>query len=136
MYSKIFKTIWVISLLAVTVTFLYAYATLPEAVSFGLGSTTRGSFFYWALFLLGGMNCTAFILPKSLSRDALVAWFYGALATFHLFVIGIFVFIGIVNSNENYDYSRLGPMVIGSFVLFCGWLLALPWILKGKPSVS
>lgn len=135
MYSKIFKTIWVISLLAATGTFLYAYATLPETVVFGLGTTSRGSFFYAALILLTVMNSAAFILPKLLDSDTLIAWFYGALATFHLFAVSSFIFLGVINSNETYDYSRLGPMVIGSFALFCGWLLVLPWVIRKKQAV-
>ena len=30
------------------------------------------------------------------------------------------------NSNEKYDYTNLGPLLILSFVLFSGWILALP----------
>lgn len=136
MYFKVFKTVWVISLLAVTGTFLYAYATLPEVVRFGEAGAGRSLFFYAVLILLALLNGSAFFLPKFLPGEAVVSWFYGSLATFHLFAISAFILLGVINSSERYDYSSLGPVVMGSFALFCGWMLALPWVLRKKTAAS
>ena len=136
MYSKIFKTIWVISLLVVMGTFLYAYATLPEVVRFGEAGAGRSLFFYSVLTLLALLNGSAFLLPKYLPGDAVVSWFFGSLATFHLFAISALILLGVINSSERYDYSGLGPVVTGSFVIFCSWMLALPFVLRKKTSDS
>ena len=128
MYSKIFRVIWIISFLAVLVVFFYAYAALQDTVHLGLGTlaVSRSGFFYFLLSLLALTNASGVASGKLLSDDFLKSWFYGLLASMHLFLIAALVFLAILNSNEQYDYSRLGPFVILAFGLFAGWMLALP----------
>ena len=108
--------------------FFYAYAALQESVQLGLGALTvsRSGFFYLVLSLLALTNGSGVASGRLLSVDFIKSWFYGLLASMHLFLIAAMIFLAILNSNEQYDYSRLGPFVILSFVLFAGWLLALP----------
>ena len=131
MVSKVFKVIWIISLLAVVSVLFYTYAALGEQVSLGSGLPviSRSGFFYGALAVLTVFNAMSFPVMSMLKTALQQAWFYGLLICLHLFMSSVFIFAGILNSNEKYDYSRLGPAVYGSFALFCIWIVLYPIVL-------
>lgn len=131
MVSKIFKVLWIISLLAAVAVFFYTYASLQEVVNLGVDELpfSRTGFFYGSLAILVLFNGLSFPVRTLVSSDLRLGWFYGLLVCLHLFLSATFIFIGILNSNEKYDYLQLGPAVIGSFSLFCGWILLFPVVL-------
>lgn len=138
MYSKVLKVVWIISMLAVLATLFYTYAGLSENMTLGLleASLNKDWFFYFSLLLLAVFNATAFVLPRFLALERLIGWYYGLLSTLHLFLLSVFIFVYIINSQEKYDYTRLGPMVYGAFLLFMAWLLAFFFIRKDRQPVG
>lgn len=137
MYSKVLKVVWIISMVAAVATFFYSYASLQDLVSFGLEGVIIGknTFFYISLLLLALFNTTAFIFPRLVNAEILRAWYYGLVAVFHLFLCSVFILVAILNSDERYDYTSVGPMVYGSFILLMGWILAFP-ILRYRQSAG
>lgn len=130
MVLKVFKVIWIISLLAVCAVFFYAYSTLQEQVVLGMDIPTisKTLFFYSFISIIAVFNGIAFGALKIFGDYWKRAWFYGLLTTLHLFLSATFIFLAIINSNERYDYGNLGPTVVGSFVIFILWILAFPVI--------
>jgi len=131
MVSKVFKVLLIISLLAVSAVLFYTYASLGETVRLGDGAPvfSRSGFFYTSLGIIVLFNFLAFPLMKILRTDLQKAWYSGFLICLHLFLSAIFIFTAILNSNEKYDYSRLGPAVYGSVILLCVWILLYPALL-------
>ncbi len=139
MVSKIFKVLWIISLLAAVAVFFYTYASLQDVVNLGVQQLpfSRTGFFYGTLAVLVLFNGLSFPVRSLVTSDLKLGWFYGLLVCLHLFLSAVFIFIGILNSNEKYDYLQLGPAVIGSFSLFCLWILLFPALLlfeRNRPS--
>ena len=130
MVLKIFKVIWIISLLAVCTVFFYAYSTLQDQISLGLDlpAISKSVFFYGFILILALFNGLAFGAIDLFGASWKKVWFYGLISVLHLFLAATFIFLAIVNSNERYDYNNLGPAVIGSFILFALWILAFPFI--------
>ena len=128
MIARIFKVIWIISLISVSLVFFYTYAAIQSDVNLGvnLQSFDKETFFYLTVALIGLFNMLAFPVQRILKSDFHISWFYGLLACLHFFLISILIVLSVINSNEKYDYTNLGPLLILSFVLFSGWILALP----------
>ena len=128
MIARIFKVIWIISLISVSLVFFYTYAAIQSDVNLGvnLQSFDKETFFYLTVALIGLFNMLAFPVQRILKSDFNISWFYGLLACLHFFLISILIVLSVINSNEKYDYTNLGPLLILSFVLFSGWILALP----------
>jgi len=131
MISKVFKVIWIITFLSVCTVFFYAYSAFPEQVRLGFGETvvSRSAFFYFSVILIALFNGLAFTVVKFLNEDWKKAWFYGLLCCLHIFLSSTYIFIAILNSNERFDYMRLGPVLAGSLILLIGWVASVPlWI--------
>lgn len=133
MALKIFKAVWFLSLLAVLANLLYIYAGIPsEQVVIreeGVVNTmiTRETFFYLALLSLTVVNVTVYLVSKAIPGDLDTrAWFHGLVTTLNIFFIVAFSLIGVVNSGEKFDYSRIGFTIYGSVILFIGWAISWP----------
>lgn len=128
MVLKVFKVIWIISLLAVCAVFFYAYSTLQEQVSMGmeLPAVSKTLFFYSFISIIAVFNGIAFGGINLFGQSWKKVWYYGVVTVLHLFLSATFIFLAIVNSNERYDYENLGPTVIGSFLFFVLWISAFP----------
>lgn len=132
MALKIFKAVWFLSMLAVLGNLLYIYAGLPENVVIReerLGSTAIGreTFFYLALLSLTVVNVTVYLVSKAVPEDLDTrAWFHGLVVTLNIFFVIAFSLIGLVNSAEHYDYSRIGFTIYGGVILFVGWAISWP----------
>lgn len=135
MYSKVLKVVWIISMLAASATLFYAYAGLQENVVMGWGGLVldRSGLFYAVLLLMAVFNTSAILVSRLGFHQSVVGWYYGLLATLHLFLITVFIVVAILNSQEKYDFVNLGPMVIGTFLLFIGWLASFFFIRKSDP---
>jgi hypothetical protein len=132
MVLKLFKAVWVFSLLSVLGSFMYVYASLPENVilqeSGGVQSVSREVFFYIILALLSVFNMLVFVFSKLYSRrDAeLLTWFYGQIITLNIFFVIALSYASLYNSSEKFDYSRIGWVIYGSVALMVIWALAWP----------
>ena len=132
MILKIFKGVWFFSLVALFVLFFYIYAGLPEVVAFsetgGNISISRNGFFYTSIVLFAFVNMLVFAVSKLLGHgdQGFTSWFYGLVITFNFFFLSSLVFMHVLNGGERYDYSQMGPLVYGSLILLCAWILSWP----------
>ena len=132
MTVKIFRAVWFISLLLVTASLLYGYASLPEYVTVQEHGTdilqiTKDTFFYIVLGMLSVINVLVFLIAKiAIKNDAFRTWFYGLVITFNIFFIVAISFISLYNSGENYDYKRLEAIIYTSIGLFSFWTVGWP----------
>jgi hypothetical protein len=132
MALKILKVIWVCSLLVVLGNFLYVYASLPENVVVNESASnltlSKEALFYIVLAVIAIANALVFavsrIFPKQ--EEDFKAWFYGLIACANLFFVIGLSFIGLYNSNEKYDFSRLGPIIYGGVGLLLLWAASWP----------
>lgn len=141
MISKVFKVIWIVSLLVMTVALVYCYAAWPLQLSLTdrepVELIGKSTLFYLTLTTLGFFNMLAFIWPKLNPASHLLAWFYGALACLHFFLLSGTIFITIFNSLEKYNYAYIGPVLYGSIGLLGAWILSLPFVLLfGKKTAT
>lgn len=129
---RIFRSVWFLSLLAVTVTLMYGYASMREEVVVreAVHSTlriSRETFFYMVLAMLTIINVFVFIIARIMVRsEDFKSWFYGLVITFNIFFIVGIGFVSLYNSGETYDYSRLQPVMYGSIALLLLWSFAWP----------
>ena len=132
MALKILKVIWVFSLLATTGSFMYVYAGLPENVVVNENPQTlvlsKETFFYVALAVIALANALVFAVSRIFSEKEsdFKAWFYGLIACANLFFVIGLSFISLYNSNEKYDFARLGTIIYGSVVLMLLWAISWP----------
>ena len=138
MVLKIFKGVWFFSLMVLFGIFFYIYAALPEEVALSETeksiSISRNGFFYSAITLFALVNVMVFIVTKLLSngRQGFSSWFYGLIITFNLFFLASLGFLHVFNGGERYDYSKMGPIMYGSLILICGWIISWPGYLVLK----
>jgi hypothetical protein len=132
MALKIFKGIWFLSLLIFLVVFIYDYAALPENIKLGEGdsvlSISRDGLFYAFIGAVAIINMLVFVITRLFTeKDSdFKAWFYGMVATVNLFFIVAISFIGLLNSNERFDYERIGIIIYGSVALIAVWATGWP----------
>lgn len=135
---RIFRSMWFLSLMAVTVTLLYGYASMHEEVvvrealesSFRI---SRDTFFYVVLAFLAIINVLVFIIARIMVRsEDFKSWFYGLVITFNIFFIVGIGFVSLYNSGESYQYARLEPVIYASIGLFVVWSFAWPLYLGYK----
>jgi hypothetical protein len=132
MVVKIFKGVWLFSLLATVAVFLYVYASLPESIAVMEGETTsymsRNGLFYSTLAFLATFNALIFLASR-LFRESdpyFVGWFYGLIAIFNLFMIVGLQFLNLYNSQEKFNYESIGSIIYGSIVLVVVWSILWP----------
>lgn len=139
---RIFRSVWFLSLLAVTAALMYGYASMQEYVVVqeavnGAIRISRETFFYMVLALLTIINVFVFIIARIMVRsEDFKSWFYGLVITFNIFLIVGIGFVSLYNSGEMYDYARLQPVVYGSIGLLLLWSFAWPIYVSCKRLVG
>jgi uncharacterized membrane protein YhdT len=132
MALKILKVIWFFSLLGVMAAFMYVYASLPENVVVNENPQTvtisKEALFYISLAVIATANALVFAVSRTYSEKEsdFKAWFYGLIACANLFFVIGLSFISLYNSNEKYDFGRLGVIIYGSVGLVMVWATSWP----------
>lgn len=136
MMFKIFRAVWFFSLIGVLCALLYVYADLPESVIVqqeGIQTVliARDVFFYIVLGLLTIINALVYVIGSLYKHDlSFKAWFYGLIITLNLFiVVGLFL-VNVYNSDERFDFSRIGFVIYGSVGLMVLWAISWPIVKK------
>jgi hypothetical protein len=146
MSLKISRGVWFISILLLLAALLFVYASLPEDVIvlqegadfLYLG---RETFFYVCLVVITLINAMVFMVGALFKKDeALRTWFNGLIVILNIFFATSFFLISAINSNEKFDFERIGFMVYGSVILIGIWAISWPIYLlirkiSGKPAV-
>ena len=142
MVLKIIKGVWFFSLMLLFGLFFYIYAGLPEEVALSGSEVnitiSRNGFFYSAITLFALINVLVFVVSKLLSKgdQGFNSWFYGLVITFNLFFLASLGFLHVFNGGDRYDYSRMGPIMYGSLILICAWMISWPGYLMLKKIFS
>lgn len=129
---KIFRALWFLSVLVLFATLLYGYAGWQETMIIQQEgseniSINRDLLFYtlMGIFLLA--NVLVYVISGMFrSKEDLRAWFHGLMITINIFFIIAMSVIGLFNSSEKFDYSRIGFIVYGSLGLVIAWAIAWP----------
>lgn len=140
MFLKLSRALWVLSVLCVFANLLYVYASLPpEQVlvqETPLGNTyiSREVVFYVSLSFILIINVLVFLVGAVQKRnEAFRGWFNILVIALNIFTITAMGVLSVINSNENYDFSRLGNFLYGSLGLILVWSLTWPlWALFQK----
>ncbi len=134
MMFKLFRAVWFFSLLGLLGALLYVYADLPENVIVrqeGIETVLleRDIFFYIVLGLVTIVNVLVFIVSAFFKQEqSFKAWFSGLIVTLNLFfIVGLFL-INAYNSDERFDFSRIGFVIYGSVGLIVIWAISWPFI--------
>ncbi|QOI98226.1 MAG: hypothetical protein HRU69_12345 [Flammeovirgaceae bacterium] len=132
MILKIFKAVWFLSMLAALANLLYVYAGLPEEVAIyedrqDVYYTAREGLFYSAMILLALLNVLVYLFSKKLTpSERFRTWLHGLVITFNIFFIIGFSFMGLYNSSEKFDFSRIGWVIYSSVGLIVIWMVGWP----------
>jgi hypothetical protein len=135
MILRISRGFWLISVLSALAALLFVYAALPEVVFLSKGelsvnSVSREMMFYVSLGFLTLVNAMVFAVAAVYKKqEDLRAWFNGLVVTLNIFFIVALFFINSSNSNEKFDYTRIGFTIYGSVGLFVVWAISWPIIL-------
>ena len=137
MALKIFRGVWFLSMLAVLANLMYVYAGLPEEISLATDTDTftigKEPFFYTALIMIAIANALVYLFSKKLMpREDFRAWLHGFVVTLNIFFIIGLSFIGLYNSSERFDFSRIGFIIYSSVGLVVLWVISWPFYLIGK----
>lgn len=149
MKFKVTNALRIISIIILVVVFFIAYAGLPEQVLIMLDSASNPSnyidkdyFFYGTLGVLILANTLLYILATMLSKTASpISKVSSVYVNMLSIIVNIFFsvslsFIGILNGQENFDYSSFAPFIYASQALFVVWAIAfIISIIKSKKSV-
>jgi hypothetical protein len=142
MVLKIFKAVWFLSLLVVTAVFFYVYASLPERVMISETATpisvSREGLFYITLIVLSLINFIVLVFSKLYrqSSEELTTWFYGQIICLNVFFVIVLSFVSLLNSQEKFDYERLGVIIYGSVGLIVLWAASWPIYLVARKFLS
>jgi hypothetical protein len=128
-------------MLAAFANLLYIYAGLPETVVVREGteswSVGKEPLFYGAMTFIAGLNLLVYLFNKNLAPDeAFRTWLHGLIITLNIFCIIGLSFIGLYNSLENFDYSRIGVIIYSSVGLVALWAISWPIILLVRKLLS
>ena len=132
MALKIFKAVWFLSLLAVLAVFMFVYASLQETVIIQDGEQpvvlSKEGFFYMVLAMLALINVVVFIFLKLYKKghDEFLSWLFGLISVINFFFIIAVSFVNVYNSNEKFDYPRIGFIIYGSVGLILLWIIGWP----------
>lgn len=136
------KAAWMLSLLSGLGVLLYAYAGLPQQVTYALdesGEATafigKEAFFYISLAFLVLTNFSLYTVSKSLHyrREAIntlmTNWQLSLAMVLNFFFIIAWNFLMIVNSAAKFNYDNFGYLIYLSLGLIAAWVVALPVLL-------
>src|SRR5262245_20583769 len=132
MSVKIFKAVWFLSMLAALVNLLYNYAGLPLDVVVNENegsfiSVGKDNFFYLAATLIAIINALVFVVNKLYQKELdFRTWFYGLVICLNFFFVVALNYISLYNSGDEFDYSRIEYLILGSTALFAVWALGWP----------
>lgn len=139
MILKVFRAVWFLSLLGVFANLMYVYAGLPEQVSVAEegGATSyvmdKDALFYAAVAFITILNLLVYLFSKNIApNEDFRTWLHGLVITLNIFFVVGFSFIGLYNSAEVFDYSRIGAIIYGSVILVAAWAVAWPLYALGK----
>lgn len=149
MILKLFRVGWFFSLLALLGVFMYVYAALPDPVivydDADQMTLRKEAVFYIFLILIAIFNMFVYVFRRMFNREeeeGFVSWFHGLIICLNLFFVVTLSFLSLYNSNERFDYARIGPIIYGSLILVMAWSVAWPvWLVvrrfvKGGSSVE
>ncbi len=149
MTIRITNALRIISIIVLVFVFFIAYAGLPDQVLVLLdneGNPTqyigRNMFFYGTLSLLIITNLLFYVLGnllrKSINEQAQKSgkFVFSLAIIINIFLAVALTFLGILNGQENFDYSSFAPFIYFSIGLFAIWLAAFMYSLaKAKKTV-
>ncbi len=76
------------------------------------------------------VNLLVYVIGKLAPKElAFRAWFHGLVITINIFSIIAMNLIGVYNSTEHFDFSRIGIIIYGSIALVLAWAIAWPFYL-------
>ena len=132
MALKLFRAGWFLSVLAVFACLLYMYASLPEPViiqeaSDGQITMGRDAVFYVLVGTIVIVNVMVYLIRKMFEKEHdFRAWFHGLIITINIFFVIGMSHLGLYNSAERFDYSRIGFIIYGSLGLIILWAASWP----------
>ncbi len=147
MTFKVTNALRIISIIVLVVVFFLAYAGLPDQVLVIIDNVgepvtylSKNYFFYGTLTALIITNTLLYVVAilfhkiktklSALARSQIVAKYFLALAIIlNVFFSVELSFIGILNGQENFDYTNFSPFFFLSGGLFVVWLLAFVYSL-------
>jgi hypothetical protein len=146
MALRLSRGLWFVSMLGLLAALLFVYAALPEDVIVLQDGADfiyagREIFFYACLVCVTLINALVFFVSSVFKNDEpLKTWFNGLVVVLNIFFIVAFFLINAVNSNEKFDYAKIGFVIYGSVVLIAVWAISWPIYLlirkfSGKPTV-
>jgi hypothetical protein len=132
MVLKIFKGVWFFSLLGLLVVFFYVYAGLPQDVALWQEgsniSVSRNALFYISLLLMAVINVMVFMVRGIIGQkdERFITWFYGLIISVNLFMIASLGLLNVCNGGDRYNYNSMAPVIYGSLILICFWIVSWP----------
>lgn len=149
MTSRITNALRIISIIVLAIVFFIAYAGLPEQVLLFVDKSgnpthyiSKNYFFYGSLALLIASNTLFYVLASILKKSEnhinqlLSNYMLSLVIIINVFFATSFSFIGILNGQENFDYTSFAPFIYLSFGLFVIWLFAFLFsLIKIKKTV-
>jgi uncharacterized membrane protein len=135
MILKLFKAVWFISLVGVLANLMYVYAGWPLQVQLYVSdagkaiTTGKEALFYVTLGGIALINLLVYLFSKNISPDETFrSWLHGQVITLNIFIVISLSFIGLYNSAERFDYTRIGTIIYASVGLVVVWALSWPFI--------
>lgn len=101
-------------------------------------SISREALFYLTLIILTLINFMVLIFAKLYrpSSEDLVTWFYGQIICLNVFFVIVLCYVSLFNSQEKFDYERLGVIIYGSIGLIVIWAASWPVYLFSRKFLS
>jgi hypothetical protein len=124
--------VWFLSVLTLLITLLYGYAGWQQEVivqeeSSGRLLMSRDALFYTIVGCFLMINVLVYLMRKMFPKEeGFRAWFQGLIITINIFLIIAINLIGLYNSTERFDYSRIAFIVYGSIGLIIVWSMIWP----------
>ncbi len=132
MLLKIFKGVWFFSIVALLIVFFYVYAGLPADVTLWQGGpdilVSRNGLFYGSLMVMALINVLVFMIRNLVDKknEAFTTWFYGLIISVNIFFIASLGLLTVFNGGDRYNYNSMAPVIYGSLILICGWIIGWP----------
>ena len=133
MVFKLTRALWAISFLCVFTTLMYVYSSLPmeqvrvQETPEGNLYLTRDVVFYIALAFILTINVFIFIVGAvTKSKQLTRTWFNGLVILLNVFTMISLFTLNAINSDEKYDFSRIGFFLYASLGLIAFWALTFP----------
>jgi hypothetical protein len=130
---KIFRAVWFLSVIVLFLSLLYGYAGWQEDIVIQEDSTgkviiSREVFFYILVGVFVLVNVLVYLIGKMFpAQENFRAWFHGLIITINIFFMVAMGLVGLYNSTEKFDYSRIGIIIYGSIGLIVVWAAAWPF---------